>query len=142
MSKNNTSRVQTNLIQQNCFVRDVTRKIDLQSSSPDSFFYSLDEEISSEGVKLVSKEVPYHITPDYVSSFASGVDYKRDPLGAVSCSSPRKNLGDISGISDVMSMDTDTARALYAQLSSRFSSNLSKSSSDGSSKKVDNGGDK
>lgn len=128
MSKINNSRIQSNLLQQNCFVRDVTRVGGISvSSSPESFL-SIDEVVTSKGVELVESDNPYPITPQYVKSFVDSADYHNDPFGSIV--SPRQNLGDITAMQKVSSMDTEQARNLYAQLSDVFSkSDSSKSDS-------------
>lgn len=123
MSKVNNSRIQSNLLQQNCFVRDVTRVGGLVTSSSPDTFLSLDEVVTSKGISLVESENPYPITPQYVKSFASSADYRKDPFAAIASSSPRTNLGDISSIQEVSSMDMEQARSLYSQLQSVFLSN-------------------
>lgn len=132
-----SSRVQSNLLMQNCFVRDVTTKSSVGSTpvSPDTFI-SLDEEVHQDGVSIVRKVNDYPITPQYVASFADGVDYRKDPFGAVS-PVPRKNLGDITMIQRVSSMDSSEAFALYSQLQKRFSSsNVDHVSADNKSSEV------
>lgn len=115
-----SSRVQSNLLQQNCFVRDVTVKtsIDGAVSSPKTFL-SLDEETNQGGVKIVEKVNDYPITPHYVASFADSVDYRKDPFGNLQA--PRQNLGDVTAYQKVSSLDTEEAFALYNQLKERFS---------------------
>lgn len=117
-----SSRVQSNLLQQNCFVRDVTRRNDfVQSSSPETFV-SIDEVVTKDGVKLVEKEYPYPITPQYVNSFVDSSDYRKDPFSAINNGNNRVNLGDIRDLQDVASMDMEHARSLYSQLVAKFSS--------------------
>lgn len=120
MSKVNSSRVQSNLLQQNCFVRDVTTKSTLQGRSSLDVFVSLDEVVTSKGVDLVESRHPYPVTPQYVNSFVESSDYRRDLFSAFSSSSSRPNLGDITDVQKVMAMDTSEASALYSQLKSVF----------------------
>lgn len=121
MSKVNNSRVQSNLLQQNCFVRDVTNKAGLVNNScPDSYL-SLDEVVTSKGVEIKESVNDYPITPQYVSSFLDSSDYRKDPFSAISNGVNKQNLGDISDVQKVVSMDTEQARALYNQLSEVFS---------------------
>lgn len=124
MKKNvGSNRLQSNLLQQNCFVRDVVR-LDTDCSLCDqpSTYVSLDEVVSSDGVKLVETSNPYPITPDYVNSFAEGSEYRLDPLNALNNSVKRRNLGDVRGIQDISNMDNDQLVSLFEQLKSRFSS--------------------
>lgn len=115
-----SSRVQSNLLQQNCFVRDVTKKDDVKGDSIDSFL-SLNEVVTDKGVELKTTVEPYHITPQYVSSFADSSDYRKDPISAINNGVKRTNLGDITDIQRVSAMDASSARALYEQLKARFS---------------------
>lgn len=123
MSKSNTfnSRIQSNLLQQNCFVRDAINKSELVSGQP-SEYVSLDEVVTSKGVELKESVEPYPITPEYVSSFADSADYRRDPIQAINNSVKGVNLGDITDIQKVSQLDTTEARALYDQLKARFAS--------------------
>lgn len=113
-------RIQSNLLQQNCFVRDVCVASDLQHVSSDKFC-SIDEKVDEGGVHIEKNEYPYPITPDYVNSFVESSDYRRDPFSAVLNSVKGNNLGDVRSMQDISSMDTEQARSLYKQLSERFS---------------------
>lgn len=117
-----SSRVQSNLIQQNCFVRDCSQKTDLQSVVTDKKFYSLDEKPSDNGFSYELNEYPYPITPQYVNSFIDSSDYRKDPANAISNGSKHVNLGDIRSIQDLSKLDTSVQRSLYESLKSKFSS--------------------
>lgn len=126
-----SSRVQSNLLQQNCFVRDCSLKSDLNSdSSSESSYLSFVEKVVSNGTTLELHSFPYPITPHYVDSFVDSTDYRVDPLGSVANSVKRKNLGDIRAMQDVSKMDSDQARVLYSQLSERFKAASDKVASD------------
>lgn len=126
MSKINygSSRVQSNLLQQNCFVRDVVRKVDLKSENSDSCFVSLDEVSSENGVSFVPHKYPYPITPQYVNSFVDSSDYRRDPVSAINNGIKRQNLGDVSSIQSVLDMDSSLQRSIYEQLSAKFAQSV------------------
>lgn len=113
-------RIQSNLLQQNCFVRDVCVASDLQHISSDKFC-SIDEKVDDKGVHIEINEYPYPITPDYVNSFVDSSDYRLDPFNAIVNSSKRNNLGDIRAAQEIASMDSEQARSLYKQLSEKFS---------------------
>lgn len=116
-----SSRVQSNLLQQNCFVRDCSKKSDLKTDYPENPTYtSLDEVTVDKGIEFRETVQPYLITPQYVSSFIDSSDYRRDPANAIANGVKRVNLGDISGFQDVSKMDMTQARALYSQLSAKF----------------------
>lgn len=138
MSKINNSRVQSNLLQQNCFVRESVRSSDLVNSSSPEVFLSLDEVVTSKGVNLVQDEFPYPITPQYVNSFVDMADYRNDPFGSVSSSVRRSNLGDIRDVQRLSELDTESARILFDELKARFE--LSSNSVEGSIEKPIEGG--
>lgn len=140
MSKMNNSRVQSNLLQQNCFVRDVTNKSGLtDSSAPDSFL-SIDEVVTSKGIELKESVSPYPITPQYVDSFIASSDYRRDPFGAIANGSNRKNLGDVSSMQRVAAMDSSSLSSLCSDLKSKLNS-VSEPKASSSSDPVVSGGD-
>lgn len=120
---NKNKPVPMSLIQQNCFIRDVTRISDNSASAAVSAkrtYLSLDEVTDIDGVKLRMTENDYPITPEYVDSFSESADYRNDVVGAVANAPKRTNLGDITGFQDVASMDMESARALYKQLTDKF----------------------
>ncbi|WGL31075.1 hypothetical protein [Dipodfec virus UOA04_Rod_707] len=101
-----SKRVQSNLLQQNVFVREAVNLLSLQPAAQKTY-ETLDEVISDDGVKLVSRVVDYPITPEYVSSFADGCDYRLDPFAAANRPAVSKNLGDIRGTQELSNMDTE-----------------------------------
>lgn len=111
--------LKTHLIQQNCYIRDVSVAPAVSVGSVDKFV-SLDEVVTDKGIELRETEHDYPITPEYVNSFAESASYKTDVVGAVAKAQPGKNLGDIRAMQDVSSMDMEHARALYTQLAERF----------------------
>lgn len=114
-------RVCSQLLAQDCYVRDCCLKRDLQAVSSSPKYITLQESVEDSGLKQEFVEVDYPITPAYVNSYVESCDYRRDPFGAVARGGSRVNLGDITEMQSVASMDTEHARALYAQLSERFS---------------------
>lgn len=117
---NNSKRIQSNLLQQNCFVRDVSLSRDLRSVTSDIDFLSQDEVTTSHGVSLVDKVKKYPITPQYVNSFVDSSDYRRDPVSAISNGVKKSNLGDLTEIQSVLSMDSAKQAELYHELSKKF----------------------
>ena len=71
-----------------------------------------------EGNTIIEEEIDqdYHITPEYVASFADSADYHNDVNGAIAKSKPRKNLGDIRDMQEVSRMDSDELNALAQRL--------------------------
>lgn len=139
LNSNEIISIKTNLLRQNCYLRDTTVNSQLDSFPPDSYV-SLDEVVTDKGIELNESVQPYPITPQYVNSFVDSSDYRRDPLNAIANSSVRTNLGDITEIQDVLSMDSSQARILYNQLQERFS-NAQKVDSDSSSSNTKQGGE-
>lgn len=128
-----SSRVHSDLLQQNCFVRDVVRKVDLVSSKPLSSYVSLDAVTVSDGIKLVESDNPYPITPQYVDSFIESSDYRNDLTNAFKSVPSSRNLGDITDLQRASSMDTSQTIAYLEQLKSVLLANQNKSSDSSSS---------
>lgn len=133
------------LLQQNCFVRQYIKDPDIHTDYSETSYQSLDERVTDKGLEIVYNEYPYHITPDYVNSFVDSSDYHNDPLGFINKSVSRPNIGDVSSIQNILSMDTLQQKVLYDQLSAKFSKQSSSgsssdSSSGSSSATVNNGG--
>lgn len=111
--------LKSNLLLQNCFVRDLTvAKLAVVDHVKD--YISLDEVTTPNGIELRESVNPYPITPQYVNSFVDSSDYRRDPFNAVANAPVRNNLGDIAEVQRVASMDTETARKLFFELSERL----------------------
>lgn len=120
MSK--SSRVVSNLIQQNCYVRNMCVSEDLKSDgSSESSYYSLDEVQTDDGVSFKKNLYPYPITPSYVNSFVDSSDYRRDPVNAIVNGRSGSNLGDCRDFQNIMSMDSASLSKLYLQLQKKFS---------------------
>lgn len=120
MSDFKTKRLHSNLLQQNVYVRDCSLGSDIEGNKSGSTFVTLNENITDKGLEQSFEEVPYPITPESVASYASSCDYKVDPVAAFNAPSRGVNLGDVSALQEVGSMDSETARALYEQLSAKF----------------------
>lgn len=112
--------VPSSLLKQNCYLRDVTVDSCSEHTPPSPTYPSLDEVVQEDGIKLVYTEQPYPVTPESVNSYVESADYRRDPTGAIANAKPRQNLGDITELQKVDSMDMDSAMALYEKLSKRI----------------------
>lgn len=75
---------------------------------------------TDDGIVEKYVEVDYPITPDYVKSFANSTDYRNDIERAMNEPARGVNLGDMTGIQEVMSMDMSAVRDLQAKLTERF----------------------
>lgn len=126
VKKNKVIPIPTNLIKQNCFIRECVRS-DSSLSVPSSYV-SCDEVTESDGIKIQYTEHDYPITPDSVNSYVDSSDYRRDPVGAVARGHHLRNLGDVSAMQEVSNMDMQSARVLYNTLSKVFSSKSSEAS--------------
>lgn len=113
-------RIHSNLLDQDCYVRDCCLKRDVFTAPSASKYITLQESVTEDGLKQEFVDVDYPITPASVNSYVESCDYRCDPFGAVARGSSRPNLGDITQMQSVASMDTEQARALYSQLAQRF----------------------
>lgn len=115
--------IKTNIIKQNCYIRECSPALDLKTDSKkEQFYQSMEEHIEKDCLRHILVDVPYEITPDYVNSFAQSADYRNDPIGAiVNAPVGRQNLGDITEYQKVSQMDDTQARDLFNQLKKRFS---------------------
>ncbi|WGL31058.1 hypothetical protein [Dipodfec virus UOA04_Rod_690] len=115
-------RVQSNLLEQNVFVRDSVAAKDLRSyektfDNP-RYYYELEEVTEGNGIKhrIVTREYP--ITPEYLDSQLESCDYKLDPAGAIARSPKRVNLGDITDaqkLDGLSSSELEALRDYFAQ---------------------------
>lgn len=115
-------KLPSNVLKQNCFIRDCVEEKEVSTDYSDKTYTSVDEVVTSNGVKLVENQVPYHITPQYVNSFVDSSDYRRDPVNAVLNAPRRQNLCDITGIQDICGFDFITAQKMYQALKAKFES--------------------
>lgn len=116
----NQRKVVSNVLKQNCYIRDCIPIEDVSSEYSDKTFKSLTETQTSKGIDINFVDVPYPITPQYVNSFVDSSDYRRDPVNAVANGVKRTNLGDVSGLQDVLGLDFVSAQKLYSALKRKF----------------------
>lgn len=121
MKDKNIKSVPTQLIQQNCYIRDVTRCSETTSDIPKQYI-SLDEITTDNGIQIVETIHDYPITPSSVNSYYEGTNYKNDPQQAIAQAPQRVNLGDITELQKVDSMDMESAMALYQKLRTKIES--------------------
>lgn len=91
MKDKNIKSVPTQLIQQNCYIRDVTRCSETKSDIPQKYV-SIDEVTTDDGIKIVETIHDYPITPSSVNSYFEGTNYKNDPQQAIVQAPQRVNL--------------------------------------------------
>lgn len=80
-------------------------------------YFDLKDVVRSDGSRreeLIEREYP--ITPEYVTSFADGADYHKDPVGALNSAPVRKNLGDITALQEALGLDFETARQIHSHV--------------------------
>lgn len=119
MSEKKCTRLKTNILRQDCYVRECFGAEDLRSHVPAMSSYPLIEQVVEQGgVREVVTERPYPITPESVNSYADSCDYKLDPEGCQL--SGRKNLGDIRVAQDLLSMDSGKLREEHEALRLRM----------------------
>lgn len=98
-------RVQTNLLEQNVYVRDMLPPFDEKKDYLIDSYIGLDTVVGDMCEKDVLSGNPYPITPDSVNSYADSTDYRTDPLAAMNSSAPGKNIGDVAMYQKILSMD-------------------------------------
>lgn len=103
-------KVHSNIIAQDCFIRDVTPKVVKKSEYAARRFPSLVEVPDSVGVHYDLCDFDYPITPESVKSYVDSTDYKRDPAAAIAAGSRGVNLGDITELQRVTNSDVSAVR--------------------------------
>lgn len=119
MSDKKCTRLKTNLLRQDCYVRECFGADDLRSHVASVSTYPVLEQVVEQGgVREIISERPYPVTPESVNSFADSCDYKMDPVGCQI--SGRKNLGDIRATQELLSMDSATLVSEQSALRARL----------------------
>lgn len=121
MKKKETKRVRCNLLQAEIYVRSPECCIDCKSpqKSKDTYF-ELREKLVKNGTVQELVEVDYPITPESVKSYAAAADYRNDVNAALAAEPRGNNLGDLTAVQELLSSDTEKARALYQNLKKVF----------------------
>ncbi|WGL31091.1 hypothetical protein [Dipodfec virus UOA04_Rod_715] len=123
-------KVSSNLLKQNCYLRDVTPVVDVPSSDTDLKYISLDVIQTENGQEIRETVNSYDITPERVLSYLDSTDYKTDPLSNLNLPARGFNLGDISAIQELLN-DPERLRNSLELLS-----NLQKTSAESTSNSV------
>lgn len=116
-----TKRIHTNLIQQNCYVRDFVEPFDVKTEYLDTNYISVDAVVDSSGVSLRKTINPYPITPDSVTSYADGCDYTSDLAASMNSSAPGSNLGDLTALQAFSQLSRDEQLSLISSLRDKMS---------------------
>lgn len=104
-------KVHSNIIAQDCYIRDVTPKVVKRSEYASRRFPSLVEVPDSVGVHYDLRDFDYPITPESVKSYVDSTDYKRDPAAAIAAGARGVNLGDITEAQRIVNSDVSTVRS-------------------------------
>lgn len=90
------SVIKVNGFLQNCYRLNTVSNSIVSHSNSSKEYESLERVDFDNGFVEVIQNKEYPINSDSVTSFADGVDYKRDPMQAIANSPQRVNLGDIT----------------------------------------------
>lgn len=112
-------KVKVNTLAQNCFTRDFV-KVDTKSVQQQKKYSSLEEIKLPNGrvYELVEKDYP--ITPESVTSYADGADYRLDPQRAIENAPKRVNLGDVGEVQDFIKANPMEAVRLYRDIGAKL----------------------
>ncbi|UPW41073.1 hypothetical protein [Sigmofec virus UA08Rod_5614] len=119
----------TNILRQNCYVRDTVSVLDEMCDYSISSYVSLDEKHTDDGIDLEYNTYDYPITPDFVESFAPGTDFRINPE-IVTKSTPRFNYNDVSVMQYLSSLDSTERLAFLSSLQAKFATPEVKNATD------------
>lgn len=110
-------RIESRLIKQNCYIRDVVPPTDVKTVYSDKHYAILETVQEGNGVRDEVKFKPYPITPEYVNSFADSCDISRD-LGCLQTNvrSGETNLGDIREVQKMSKLSMSEIRSMLEHL--------------------------
>lgn len=120
------TKLKTNLLQQNVYIRDAALAHDLKDDYRQESYVAQDFKTEKGAVKEVLHVEPYPITPEYVNSFVDSCDYRSDPLAAQvkSSNDQRKNLGDVASLQGVYSMSSDQLKNYLSNIQKLYSDKI------------------
>ncbi|UPW41471.1 hypothetical protein [Dipodfec virus UA23Rod_1125] len=119
-------KIRSNVLQQNCYVRDIRdAKSDISSNIVPEYYYDVVTVTSEDGSQREDIVVqPYPYSAESVASYSDGIHYWQCGLDAPRTS--KKNLGDITGIQKLLNnFDSATLRQFYNSLKDKFSQSQS-----------------
>lgn len=105
-------KVRLNLIQADVYARHPEMLKSFEHTPAPAKYYELEKKVMPYGEIESVVEKDYPITQDYVASYASGVDYKRDLETAMAAPKKGVGLADVTSIQELMAMDTAAVRAM------------------------------
>lgn len=110
-------RVESNLIKQNCYVRDVVPPHDVRTVyKSDESYPILETKTVDNGIRDEISFKPYPITPEYVNSFADSCDISRDLASAATNVRHDANLGDVREAQKLASLSLSDIRRIISDL--------------------------
>lgn len=109
-------RVQSNLLEQNVYVRDARDFPDLRDDYLIDSYVSLDSKVEDMGVVENFVVNPYPITPESVNSYADSADYRSDIVSAMNAPARGRNIGDVSIYQQVMEMSPSERKEFIESL--------------------------
>lgn len=129
-------RVKVNTLVQNCFTRDFV-KVETKAVQQSKKYKSLEEIKLPNGrvYELVEKDYP--ITPESVTSYADGADYRLDPQRAIENAPKRVNLGDVGEVQEFIKANPMEAVRLYRDIGAKLEAYVNQQQQ----KSKDNGGE-
>lgn len=110
--------IQLNLIHGQYTSRRFKRHPQLEQEYNDTYL-ELRQIQTENGIEERYVEVDYPITPDYVKSFANSTDYRNDIERAMNEPPRGVNMGDVTGIQEIMLMDMSAVKDLQSKLAER-----------------------
>lgn len=115
MKENKCRRLETNLLAQNVYVRDVVLPLNVNTGRVKTY-PELERVDSDFGFEEKVVERDYPITPESVSSYAETADYRNNLQQALNMPARGKNLGDVRDAQHLSDLDSSEISARIALL--------------------------
>lgn len=129
--------IETNLIQQNCFIKIANKSSDEMKPFCHTQYFELQRKTVSNGIVEDLVAVDYPINPESVKSYADSSDYRNDPNGALAKSVKKTNLGDVTQAQEAIKLDTQQAKDIYNKVLSEVKAEIAKQSAVKSTEEVE-----
>lgn len=115
MSSEKCKRLQSNLLQQNVYIRDCSPVKEVSVPAVSSY-PELERKETQYGFEEKVVQRDYPITPEYVNSFAETADYKNNLSEAMNAPPRGKGLGDLRDVQELQNMDSVEISRRIAEL--------------------------
>ena len=122
-------KVHSNILAQDCYIREITPKVVRKSEYKPRKFTSLVEVSDTLGIRYELKEFDYPVTPESVKSYVDSTDYKRDPAAAIGLPARGVNLGDMTTLQSIVNSDVSAVRSTLEKLQAAMQASAERSSS-------------